>query len=178
MNQPPSKPRPGDKLKTLPREVQDELMQLSEAGKSYDYIREWLAREFGLEIKSNSSLSEFRDFYLVRERYERSNSLAANITELLSKKLPQVPLEDLEKVGDAVFIAQSLHAQDAETFAMMRGVRQKDRSADIKERQVEIMERRLTLLEKQAEKAKEAITSTTLTEAEKAARMKEIFGIA
>jgi hypothetical protein len=95
----------------------------------------------------------------------------ANQTSIELAKNSDMTPEDIERVAQTVFTAESLQAGDVSAFVALAKLRLQNRALDLDAK-------KFALLEKKAAKADEAgqvMGDGKLTEEEKAAKLKQIF---
>jgi hypothetical protein len=165
-----TKPRADSKLKTLPAALQEEIFNLCQT-LGYAAVRSAVKSKFKLDT-SEAALSAFWRWYPTARRLEEAASAADEVKQLL-KDLPELNLSDdqVSRAGQAVFEASALQRGDVDAYVALRKLRQKDKAH-------ELADRRIKLLEQQAAKADAAekvVNDGNLTEAERAARIREIF---
>jgi len=163
------KARPEAVLKTLPPGVQAELWRLLHTT-TYEAAVPLVREKWGVKT-GTTALSRFFDWYPRSRILER----AATVTDEVVGKLKAVGVglddDTASRAGQAFFETLALQEGDAELFLDLRKLRQKDR-------QHQLTERRIALLEKKAQQADAAagvVHDDTMTEEQKAARLREIF---
>ena len=184
------KPRSDAKLKTLPEDVQADLysrMKTAKKGEntSYDTLRKWLLAEWDIDVKSDSTFTEFWDWYPLTQAVKD----AASTTEALIAGFQQNPNLKLDAaqsaaIGQAVFEMQAVKAKDADTFIALQRLALERRSAEargkIETEKLKQGDRRIILLEKKAaayDEAKGIFENKELTPDQREQMMKEKFGL-
>lgn len=164
------KPRGDSKLKTLPPAVQAELFTQCQGKGGYEAAREWLLAEHGVKT-SAGSLSVFYGWYPF------SLSATASYAQQFEAELKKLPAlakdaAQLSQLSQLGFEMLAMRTNDLEGYATLKKIR-------LKEHEQSLTERRVALLEKaaaQAEEAKAVTDNAELSDAEKLARYKAIFG--
>ena len=163
------KARPDATLKTLPPAIQAELWDLLQRTRLDDAVA--LVRERWQVKTSASALSNFFSWHPRSRVLER----AATVTDEVVSKLKGagIDLDDdtASRAGQAFFETLALQDGNADLFLDLRRLRQKDREHHLTERRVALLEQKAAL----ADKAKGVVDDQTLTEEQKAARLREIF---
>jgi hypothetical protein len=164
------KARGDSKLKTLPPAVQAELFAQCQGKGGYATAAEWLLGEHGVKT-SAGSLSNFYGWYPFS--LSRTASYAQQFEAEIAK-LPDMAgkAAQLSQIGQVGFEMLAMQSNDLEGYATLKKLR-------LKEHQQSLTERRVALLEKaaaQAEEAKAVTDNAELSDAEKLARYKAIFG--
>lgn len=134
------------KLKNLPEEDLEQLWQWRyppEGGEklSYSQILEELPARFGIS-SSLASLSEFYSWLRLRKRMERTRSRVAQAQEALKREDPSASAEDLERLGQMVFTAESIEGGDIKAFVALLRVRNQARALEHDERRISLLERK------------------------------------
>lgn len=165
------KPRGNSQLKTLPDQRQEQLVEFAR-NHTLAQCKEWLAQD-GIKV-SPGSISRFLSWFHLRSQIQMHRNSVTSLQELLRSKLPDLPPGKLEEYGDALFSVQALAAGNPELYLRMRSLKARMRHESAK---LHLEERRVKLLEEKAAKADavEVVTHSTLSEAEKAKRIREIF---
>lgn len=164
------KPRGDSTLKTLSEERQAAIAQHL-AGNTLAETRKWLADD-GIKT-SDRALSEFFSWWQLRSQLQRNESTVLNLLENLKQAEPGISAERLDLAGQMFFTALSIEQKDSLGWKRAQDVKKNSRL-------VAALERRVTLAERQAEKANQAkgiMEDKELSENERAARMRQLFGI-
>jgi hypothetical protein len=147
---------------------------------------------YGITVGSLDTLSRFYRWLKLKRDFAAKRDAITQIKEEMAKD-PSIAPEQIERAGRVMFLADSYVEKNAKVFASMMKIGQTDKSLDQRDKQlrqrdreisqreklVEQAERRVRLLEAKAAKADEAskvMGDGSLSEEERAARMKEIFG--
>ena len=159
-------------LKTLPEVVQEQLFALLRTSSYATVVRD--AKEKWDIKTSPAALSEFFRWYPLSRRIETAKDTADQVAKVL-RSLGDVTLDDdkIQKAAQAMFEAQAMKAGDTDAFVQLAKIR-------LARDQGKREERRIALLEKKAAQADEAagvLKDKTLTEAERQARLREVFGM-
>ena len=174
MKTPRRLPRAGSKLTRLPVE------QLAE-------IYGWITGpEGGLEVArtlclgklslavSLDTLSRFRAWYYLQAEFVQADA-EAQAQEELMRRFDPADAERARKFGQFTFMQRAIRSEDAETFQAMSRDVQRDRQLAQKDADLSLADRRVALLEKKLAEAQGALDDKTLSAAEQAARIREIF---
>jgi hypothetical protein len=101
---------------------------------------------------------------------ERAGERADQARMELAKDKSITP-EDLERVAQAIFTAETLEAGNAKAYVQIAKLGLMRRSLDLDARRVAILEAKA----KQADAASELVNNEALSEEEKALRLKQLF---
>jgi hypothetical protein len=174
------KPRADAKLLNLPEEQQAQLAEWLLGGMPYHSAREAVRKEFGVEVRS---LSAFSVFYseVCRPQLLRRRAMAATTADEIAAEAEKSPAQFDRATVDAIRqkafeLAISPMSSPADVKALFM-LLQKSRDQDLKVEGLEIARRRLDILERRESQSKDVLTNTALSPEEKAARMKQIFGL-
>lgn len=163
------------KLKNLPPDVQDAMWRLRNPDEEQDKkltlmeVLAWLKAEHGID-SSLGALSEFYSWLRLKHRIENAARRATQVRLELAKDSSITP-DDLERIAQTVFTAETIEGGDVEAFVKLATLR-------LNSRKVAQDERKLALLEKKAALAEEAAGvahNEKLTPEQKAAELKRIF---
>lgn len=141
-----AKPRPDSVLKTLPEESQELLWTYLQQNSYADAV-EWCADELDVET-SASALQRFWDWFSLRLRFRRSQE-GVETMKAEAERLGDMSTEDIERLGDAMFLMDSLQDKDAKVYMGMRNMQARMRA-------LELDRDRFDFLERKYEEAKEA----------------------
>lgn len=169
------KPRADAKLKSLPEEDQAELWRLlsvptegRDKPLTYDELAVEVPLRFGCAT-SRSALAEWRSWYALRQRMERARRRAAQAT-LDWARDPGMSAEDLERLGQVVFTAESIEGGDVKAYVQLMRLRNQQRALNIDHRKLELLEKKAA----QADEAKEVLGSKLSME-EQNRRLRDIL---
>lgn len=170
---PARKPAKNSRMRALPEAIQQELLRLATSGQSWREIAKWLEKKTGMVVKSDTTLSDWYSWRVLRQQLEGQLDQVNQLREFLARELPAMPEEKLERFGQAAFSALALKTGDPAIWAKIQNL-------NLKARELAVQERRVRLLEKKAEQAEKAegVVKSSLTAEEKMAEMERIFGIA
>jgi hypothetical protein len=162
------------KLKNLPDEILDTLWRFrnpEEDGEklTLEAILVQLKDERGIEV-SISTLSEFYKWLRFKRRMESAQDRAQQAREEMLKD-PTINADDIERVAQAVFTAETMEDGNVKGFVALAKLRIANKQLQIDERRIELLERKAA----QADQAKTVSDDDALTAEEKATRMKQIF---
>lgn len=133
-----------------------------------------IAQEFGLaRAPSQTALSAWWRTWPLRKAFLDFGSVAEEAKRAL-RETPDLGLqtEQIEAVGQAVFTAVAVKAQDANLFAGLRKLSQRDRELNLDREKFELLKRKA----EQAEATEAAVQDQTLSPEERARRIAEIYG--
>ena len=166
-----SKPRSDSKLDALDEDQQRQLCEwLLTPGLSYERVKKLVMEEFDVST-SGRALSNFYQSYVGAYVLHRRRQAVGLATEVR---------EDLERTPGK-FTAATIDALEQKAFELSQNpqVDPKDVKAIfslvLKARDQSLVERRINLLEAAAAEAKATVEDGRLSDAEKAARIREIF---
>lgn len=171
----PRKARADSKLKNLPAEAQETmwlLMNPTDATVSAATLEDVLVHlqnEHSVEC-SLSTLSEWRSWYALKLRMERAGERADQARLELAKDKSITP-EDLERVAQAIFTAETLEAGNAKAYVQIAKLGLQRRALDLDARRVAVLEAKAA----KADAATEVANDAALSEDEKALRLKQLF---
>lgn len=169
------KPRADSKLKNLAEADQETLWLLMHPTDStvtaytLDAVQVHVLQEYSVEV-ALSTLSEWHSWYALKRRMEAAAERANQTSIELAKNSDLTP-EDIERVAQTVFTAESLQYQDVKAYVALAKLRLASRALDHDARRLAVLEAKA----QQADKATEITNNPQLTEEEKAARIKQIF---
>jgi len=165
------KPRNDSKLKTLPEGQQEQLWDYL-YGHTYKDAVKWAAEQLGLET-SPAALSEFYSWYQSSRVLSQARALADHIREDMQTN-PGLDLSDesISQVSQVAFENLALKLRDPKLFIGLRKLRQKDKEQQQEDRKLKLLEEKA----RQADQAEEVVKSE-LSEEEKRAKLREIFGM-
>lgn len=116
----PKKPRADARLKTLPEERQQQIIEHMGAHKLAE-TRAWL-RQDGVET-SSAALSLFWDWWHLRKQFTQDEETAATILEELKREVPNLTEAELDELGQRTFSLLAIRRQDADAFVKVRSAR-------------------------------------------------------
>ena len=175
------KPRADSKLKNLPEEIQEGFWLL--LNPSDPEVKAYTLEDLGGEIFDKhqisvglATLSEWRSWYALKRRMEMATERADQARLELAKSGEYSP-QDIERVAQTIFTAETLQAGDVEAYVKLATLRLKSRSLDRDERKLKILEEKNASAKKALEaatakaKAGGGISEETLKELEEAAKL-------
>lgn len=146
---PEKKARSDSKLKNLPAERQEQILELF-SGRSLQEVRDEL-RNDGLHT-SVTALSEFYSWFQLQQQFKEDESTAEDLLEQLKREVPEITDEQLDLIGQRTFSLLAIRRQDPETFLKVRSARFKGEiekaKLDLRER-AEARHREALVLERQ-----------------------------
>src|SRR4029077_18837678 len=141
-----SKERSDSKLKHLPEERQDQIIewcntpnQRGEDGKpiketgGLPYARAQLAAD-GLKV-SERALSDFYSWWHLQRNFRDADNLTTQLEEMLKQQFPDVNPEKITEMGQLIFTLQATQARDAKEFREMEYLRLAKETGATKARQ-------------------------------------------
>lgn len=183
------KPLPSAKIKTLPDDVQNALLEFCEKNTLAQAVA-WLEEKHGIK-SSDSAVSEWRSWRLLLRNVQTYNAQADELADALRAR-GDVPEDLVSRIAEAVFLSRASKDGDAKTFAAVASIIQRANESrfeewrakevlELKRQQIEISRQELArknkALEAQIAKAKKALSAETkLTDEERVARMRAVFG--
>lgn len=177
----PKKPRADSKLKNLPEHIQEGMWQLlhpADAETKAYTLEDLGGHVFDLHGISVglATLSEWRSWYSLKRRMEQAAERADQARLELAKSGDYSP-EDIERVAQTVFTAETLQAGDVESYVKLAALGLKRRALDHDARKLKLMEEKSAAakaaIEAATSKAKAGggISEETLRELEEAAKL-------
>jgi hypothetical protein len=143
----------------------------------------WLKAD-GLRV-SNRMVSEFLSWSQDQQDLDNCGATLETFEEFCRKRNPDWSPEKVRETACAFFIEQSVGRKDAKTFNVIANLALRDKEgktkAKFEERKISVTERKIALLEKKAaayDQARGVLENKELTEDERKARMRELFGLA
>jgi hypothetical protein len=174
---PDQPPRADAKLKNLPDADQEALWEYlhpsdpEERRRTLGEAQSEVPLRHGFTV-SLASLSEWRSWWALRRRMNAARERAEQTRLELLKDASLRP-DEIEKVAQAVFTAETLETGNVKGYVALAQLR-------LKGQQLELDRAKLALLEKKAQQADQAqglAGDSTLSAEEKQARLKQIFGM-
>lgn len=147
------------KLKNLPPDIQDTLWRLrnpdEEMDKKYTFVEvlAFLKEEHGIE-SSMGALSEFYSWLRLKHRIQNAAERATQVRLELAKDSSITP-DDLERIAQTVFTAETIEGGDVEAFVKLATLRLNSRRVDQDERKLKLIEAKAARLDELEAKAKE-----------------------
>jgi hypothetical protein len=157
---PDQPPRADAKLKNLPDEAQEALWEYLHPADPEERRRTLAEAQSEVPLRhgftvSLGSLSEWRSWYALRRRMNAARERADQTRIELLKDASLRP-DEIEKVAQAVFTAETLEAGNVKGYVALAQLR-------LKARQLDHDARKLALLEAAAAEAKEKLLALTAT---------------
>ena len=146
------------KLKNLPPEMLETLWRLrnpEEDGKKLTFVEvlAWLKEEQGIE-SSMGALSEFYSWLRLKLRIESAAQRANQVRMQLAKDSSITP-DDLERIAQTVFTAETIEGGDVEAFVKLATLNLNKRRVDQDERKLKLLESKAARMDELEAKAKE-----------------------
>jgi hypothetical protein len=179
------KPRSDSKLKTLPEDRQEQIVEWLMTPKSegclggLKYAQAQLAAD-GLKV-SPRALSEFWSWWRLRERFSSASERADQVEALLKEKNPNLSPEKIRELGQAVFTMEAVESQDRESYVALENLQLARQIAETKakleEEKLKLAERRVKVAERKLDQLKGALTEGELSDKQRVQRMRQVFGL-
>lgn len=166
------------KLKNLPPEILEELWRLrnpaDEDEKKFTFVEVlvWL-KGHGID-SSLGALSEFYSWLRLKRRIEAAAERATQVRMELAKDSTITP-DDLERIAQTVFTAETIEGGDVEAFVKLATLRLNRQRVDQDERKLKLLEAKAAFYDAVKEKAKNAgsggVTAEQMEEIERRLKM-------
>lgn len=154
------KHRADSNLKTLPEDQQAEIISRLEAkGGTQKKVAEWLAAEWDVHT-SQAALSEFYSWFQMRRRFLSAETVTQDLLKLMKQGKFSMSAEEMERLGNMVFMAQAMKEGDTKTFLGFAKLEQGKQKLKQGDRKIDVEDRRVKLLEEKA-KAYDQIKEAT-----------------
>jgi hypothetical protein len=168
-------------LKVLPPARQSDIAEYARTHSLAETVK-WLAAD-GVKT-SNASLSDFLSWYALSAQFRADEVTTQTLLDQLKAEVPGLTDAQLDELGQRTFSLLAIRNQDADTFvnvrsAMTRAQLEKAKLT-LREKKLSQDERKIVLMEKkaaQADAAKGILENKELSQAQREARMREVFGI-
>lgn len=156
------KPRSDALLLNLPEAQQAQLAEWMLSGVPLHKVRDLVAREFGVEVKSLSSFSHFwsevcSHAYLAQR--SRASQMSDVIASEASKNPGQFDAATIDAIKQRSFELAMRPGCDPKDVKALFMLIQKSRDQDLKAQQIDLQRRRLEALEAQLKAVNDAVTS-------------------
>lgn len=174
------KARPDAVLKTLPDPVQDQLFEIcrspatEDSPGGYAAARQWLRDKHGIDVRSDATFSKFYAWYPFSRPLEMAARFAKQ-AEDAAKAHPNLE-QDSERtaaLGQVAFEQMAIQMRDLKGFVSLQKVRLKKGDQTLSARRVALLEKKAA----QADAAEGIVKDGKLTEEQRAARLREVFGM-
>ena len=163
------KPRADSPLKTLPEARQDTIAEYLR-DHTLAETRAWLAAD-GLKT-SITALSLFSAWHTTRRQLARNDATVQALLEDLKTSSPDWTPNQIDQAGQAFFTALSIQQQDPRGWASAQAI-------SLKRSELLLAREKFDLLKAQADQAtatEKTLDDATLTPADRARRIAEIYG--
>ena len=166
------KARSDARLKTLPKDRQEQLWQWINGTEGYKGARRLAREQWGLQT-SVTALSEFYSWFALSRHLEEAATFADELKKTLGQ-LPELNLneEQVNLAAQVAFELEAIKAKDFDRFFALRKLRQKDSEMTLEREKFELLKRKA----EQADQA-EKIVESSATPEEKQQRLRAIFGM-
>lgn len=175
------KPRSDAKLLGMPPHYQQALIRwLTEDNMSYVEARARLKEEYSVST-SLAALSQFYTTQCFSLRYSQAREVADTVAEEMAQSPEKFDEATIALIKQKAFERAVAKDGNLDELAILAKMLHDSKKLQIKEGDQKIAERRMALLERKAEaydKAKGVLENKELTEEEKAAKMRALFGMA
>lgn len=173
------KPRSDSKVAGLAPEIRAEVARrLGEANESYKDVATWLKAEHGVTV-SDGALCNWYSVHSWSQNAATARQFAEQV-KAESKAQGNYDAATLALVQERAYIMARTQGADVNALATLAGIIGDSAKLRLKEREVALTERRVVLLEKkaaQADAAEGIVKDGDLNEAEKAQRLRSLFGM-
>jgi hypothetical protein len=173
------KPRSDSKVAGLAPEIRAEVARrLGEANESYKDVAAWLKAEHGVTV-SDGALCNWYSVHSWSQNAATARQFAEQV-KAESKAQGNYDAATLALVQERAYIMARTQGADVNALATLAGIIGDSAKLRLKEREVALTERRVVLLEKkaaQADAAEGIVKDGDLNEAEKAQRLRSLFGM-
>lgn len=139
---------------------------------------------YNISLSSDSQLSRFKDWQYLQQRTDRLNNWTEELEERLKEFNPSASRDKVREFLIDTLMKQAAAEGDREFAMEMLNVDLADRSAKTKAHEnaekIAIAKRRLSLLEEKERKlnqAKEIMADGELSQSQREAKMKQLFGM-
>lgn len=171
------KPRSDAKLLSLPIEQQEQIAGwLTLDNRSYDEVRSMVATEFGVKI-SAGALHHFYVNFASPWKYTRAKGEADAFASLMEGHFDEATTKRIKQLAFEAIASPTPDLKSAKTLLKMVGDSAK---VSIAREKLTLDSRKVALLEAkaaQADSAKGIADNPELTDAEKGARLRSLFGM-
>jgi hypothetical protein len=139
MSDPLQKPRSDSRLKTLPEERQEAIVEYARSHSVAETVG-WL-RDDGVKT-SHGALSEFLSWFKLRRRFQIAEQDSLNLVELLRQKRPAMSEAERQEWANDFFQVQAIKDNDPDTFLAFSSARFK---AELEKEKLRIKQEELQL---------------------------------
>ena len=172
------KPRSDSKLDSLPPKQKEEVCRwLAEENISYEEARNRVAARFGVLVSSDSTFSDFYHSVALPWKYARSRGLADEFAKAAAGNFEPAAIKRIQQLLFESAADQHVDFKALKTLAKILGDSHRQ---TLNTERLELDKRKVKILERKAEafdKAKGVLENKELTEEEKAAQMRSLFGM-
>ena len=134
------KPRSDAKLKTMPEEQQAAVIEwLSK--ESLESTRQRVAREYDIKT-SWAALSEFREWWNLREQFKRTQNTTEDLVELQRQLDTGLSEEQIQEYGQRVFSLLALKTEDPDVWDSTQKIGLKRREIELNREKLELERQR------------------------------------
>lgn len=166
-------------------EVREQLWEWrSDASVTNAAIRGRIEANYGISLKGDWQLSGFWSWLRHMRRTDNWNARMAQFEDFMRQRNPSASVESIRDAGIAFFMTETVAEEDRAGFVEVAHLdltkRGMETKARFEERKIKVSERKLALLEQkaaQADAAKGVLENKELSEAQRIARMREVFGM-
>jgi len=174
------KPRSDSKLMSLPPHQRDTLIRwLTEENIKYPEAVDRLWKDFGVKT-SATALSQFYATQCFSLRYSEAGEVANTVAAEMEQRPDQFDAATIALVRQKTFERAVARDGNLDELAILAKILHDSAKLRLKEKDQQLTERRVALLEKkaaQADKAKGIVGDKELSEEEKAAQLRSLFGM-
>ena len=174
------KPRADAVLRNLPEAVHADLVHmLVVENEGYKEVQAWLAKEHGVKT-SMGALAAFWNTDCLSFKLTRAKSAADTVRDQLTSARPDFDKATIGLISQRAFELMASPGASADEVAKLIGAINDAHRVDLKREDLAISKAKLKLLQDKAalaDKAKGELENPKLTQEEKMARFKAIFGV-
>ncbi|CAN5353037.1 hypothetical protein BH09VER1_BH09VER1_28510 [soil metagenome] len=180
------KPRSDSKLKLLPADRQEQIVEWINTPKSETCpggLRHAL-EQLGLDGFKTSirALSEFWSWWRLQERFSSASERAQQIEELILKKNPDMSPERVREIGQVLFTLEAVDTQDREGYVAMENLslarQTAETRAELEKQKLALAGRRVSVMEQKLKSLQGTLEDGALSDEQRVQRMKQVFGLA
>jgi hypothetical protein len=172
------KPRSDSKLDSLSPKQKEELNRwLTEENVSYEEARQRVGARFGVLVSSDSTFSDYYHSVALPWKYARSRNMADEFAKAASGNFEPAAIKRIQQLLFESAATQGVDFKALKTLAKILGDSHKQ---TLNQERLELDKRKVKILEAKAalaDQAKDVLGNTELTEEEKGARVRALFGM-
>ena len=140
------KTRPDAKIKLLPEDLQAEIaIRCQQPGQSWKVIRAWIKSEHGVDVRSDTALSDWLPWYHSRLRAREREQKIQGILDTEKRLNPGLTDAQLFSIGQRFFSELAVAEEDATTWAVVQRSESERLKREQKDREIQQREEALKL---------------------------------